>query len=342
MSRSPSNRAAVILVMMLVPGTWTAHGRLLAAEPESPAASQPTAASSPASAPATTRQAPGGDTSRILTNFANMMKGNWKSLAAFAATTVLNAVLWAIGSLLAGILAGLASYFILRRFRLFDATWPWYRFVRWLWPVVFILSAAAGFTYSGAWIGMGRNIKSYIRQKRMLDKIVGHVYFAIVLDEAGYQATGQESAEKLEQVLADSEAIGKLAMADWAIAREKLTAFPARSPLERWLVHLALRNISDDLAEQLRGLDPRLVMVFFGMHPNIDQYLREHPDANAMIAALSVHLEPVRQKACDMVDSVVRPQAAVGIAAGLLGPALLLGIFCVVVHLAGGRPGRSR
>ncbi len=342
MSKSPSNRTAVILVMMLVIGTWIAHGRLLAAEAESPAASQPTTASSPASAPATTRQAPGGDTSRILTNFANMMKGNWKSLAAFAATTVLNAVLWAIGMLLAGILAGLASYFILRRFRLFDATWPWYRFVRWLWPVVFILGAAAGFTYSGAWIGLGRNIKSYIREKRMLDKIVGQVYFAIVLDKASYQTTGQESAEKLEQVLADSEAIGELAMADWAIAREELTTDAAGSPLERWLVQLALRNISDELAEQFGSMDPRLMMVFIGTHPNIDQYLREHPDANPMIAALSVHFEPVRQKGCDMVDSVVHPHAAVGIAAGLLGPALLLGIFCVVVHLAGGRPGRSR
>ncbi len=342
MSRSASNPAAVILVTLLVPGMWTTHGGLLAAEPESPAASQPTGASSPASALATTRQAPGGDASRILTNFANMMKGNWKSLAAFATTTVLNAVLWAIGLLLVGILAGLASYFILRRFKLFDAAWPWYRFVRWLWPVVFILGAAAGFTYSGAWIGLGRNIKSYIREERMLDRIVAQVYFAIVLDKASYQATGQESAEKLEQVLAGSEAIGKLAMADWAIVREELTAVTARSAFERWLVHLALRNISDDLAERLSGLDPRLVMVFFGMHPNIDQYLREHPDANPVIAALSVHFEPVRQKACDMVDSVVHPQAAVGIAAGLLGPALLLGIFRLVVHLAGRRPARGR
>ena len=115
-SRSPSNLAGFIVVMVLVPGTWTAHRQLLAAEAESPAASRPAAESSPASAPPTTRQALGADASRILTNFANMMKGNWKSLALFAGTTVLNAVLWAIGMLLAGILAGLASYFIASAF----------------------------------------------------------------------------------------------------------------------------------------------------------------------------------------------------------------------------------
>gem|GEM_PF-6127291 len=301
------------------------------------AAGAAASASEPASAPATTRAASqpawSDHTGRALANFAALMGNSWKQIAFFAATTVLSAVMWALLWVLAGVAAGLVAWMVVRRFRLLDAPWSWYRWVRWLWCAVFVISFAAGAAYAGAWFGVGRNVKHYIRERRMLDKVVSHLVLAAMLDRADYDANGQESAERVQAVLADSDAVSQLAIRDWAAMSEQAARRAGGGFLGPWLVRLAGGDAVDKLARELRGMDVRLVVVLFLTHPNIDDYLAKYPNAQPGVIALAGHFRAIRQGACDLVDALVRPhvRAAAALGLGIAFGAVLL--FRLVVCL---------
>ncbi len=277
-----------------------------------------------------------GEVSRIASNFAVLMQSTWADVAIFAGMTILSAVLWGIGFLFLGLILGLICYFIVRRLRLIRAHWSWYRYVRWLWVVIFMLSGAAGCAYAGAWFGVGRNVKAYIEDKRMLEKILGHCYVAALLDEAEYQATGQESAEDLQQVLADSQTARKLADDVWEEVSDEIVNSGDPSFVERWTRQLALYKGMRDLQDQLYGIDPRVLLAIFIGGENIDAYIAENPGAGPVIVGLATYFQEFRDRACGAVDSVVHPHIWTGLLLGLLAPVALAGAFKTVVHFAPG------
>ena len=279
--------------------------------------------------------------SRVASNFVALMADTWQEVAVFAGTTIVWGVLWAIGLFLVGIGVGVFVYLMLRRWGAFGAPWSWYRYVRWLWGVVFILSAAVGFAYAGAWLGPGRNVKHYIRDERMIDRVVGNLYFAIILDKADYQATGLESAEQLEKVLTESEALANLAVEDWEAVRDEAVQSAADNFLDRWVLELAADSATEKLTQELGGLDARVIVGILHASPSVEAYLRDHPDAHPLVASVATHFSTIREDACGLVDAVVMPHVWGGIGLGLGGPLVLAGVFAVIRRLGGkGRPKR--
>ncbi len=288
------------------------------------------ASTAPATAPAEQ-----SDAARIASNFLVLMGDTWGDVALFVGSMVLWAVVWAAGMFFAGIAAGLVVWLLLRRFGLFDARWGWYRWVRWLWPVLFVLSMSIGFCYAGAWMGLGRTLRGYIVDRHMVDKVVGHLWVAIALDSAQYEASGVESVEQLEAVLSDSDAVTNATLADWQAMEDELLA--DANFAERWVYRLTTDSISDRMKEDLAGADPRVVVMFFMDSPNLEQHLAEHPDAHVVVMALSTQMQAAREKVADVVDSFISPNVHTGLWAGLLIPVGLAVLFRVIAGATGGR-----
>jgi len=273
---------------------------------------------------------------RIAANFAMLMTDNWEPIVKFVGTTILWMVVWAVGLFVVGIFVGLVMYLILRR--LTYAPWRWYRYVRWLWPVGFVLTAALALGYAGLWLGPSRNIKSYIREQHMLDRVVSHVAVAALLDKADYEVSGHETAEDLAKVLSDSRVLQELTGEDFSVSREELIS-SGDDFAQRWVLKLATETEAFKLVEALRKVDPQTLMTILTEYRDVEAYLAEHPDAGQEVQAVAAGFGVVREQACELVDTVAMPNVWGAVAIGLLAPAGLAIVFGVIVRLVSPRRG---
>jgi len=296
---------------------------------------------SSAKAPESKPAAREGSAARIAKNFLVLMGDSWKDIGKLALRLTFSVVLWGAGLLLAGGAAGLIAWLLLRKRRLFDAPFRWYRWVRWLWAVVFVIVPALGCGYAGLWLGGGRAVKRFIREDLIIDRVVANMLVAIFLDSADYAVTGRSQTDEIERVLADSEKVRKLVQDDFAEAVRDFAESPKASFAQRWLVRLASTSELQAAADQaLQHVDPALVFVVFIANRNVDEYLQQHPGARLPIAALSAHFASVRNKACGLVDDAVHGNLALGALLGAGIPLVLLGAFRLALWLVARRQAR--
>lgn len=307
---------------------------------QGPAVSASGPAESAASQPASAAPRKPSSVSRIAANFATLMGNCWADIGWFAGKCVLNAILWASGMLLAGVALGVGLFLLLRRRRLFDAPWGWYRYVRWVWGVVFILCVIVGMTCAGGWIGLERQLKHAILKERVLDRTAGNLVLAVFMDSAEYRASGEESAENLQAVLKDSESAARSAIANLPQIVDEI-AGPELSATQRRALRLMSPDDVQKLFANVGKLDMRMVIVLFYGSANIEQVLQEHPQANPAVMAIAVHFESLRQRGCRLVNRFTRPPIYMWLFGGLGIPLGLLAIFRVVVRCVCGPSGRQ-
>ncbi|MFB3892900.1 MAG: hypothetical protein ACE15C_12840 [Phycisphaerae bacterium] len=317
---------AVCSAQELAPATRGAAGT-------SPAAT--TSAASPAMSAAPATRTAADHAARIAANFWTLAGRHWTDVAGFALTTIGMAVLWCLLMLFCGILSGLVVWLALRHWNFFAAPWSWYKYVRWLWGVIFIVSFAIGMAYSGWRLGICRNVKSYIVERRALDRIAGNLIVAVCLDQADYQATGEETSDKVQRVLEDSEAVGKLAQRDLQDAMADVAGSRGLSGTQRAIIGV-LGDQAPEMLKDMTKLDARAVVVLFYSGQNTAQYLKEHPEANAGVMAMSLHFDRIRGKACDAVDSLTGGPIWMGLVLGIGIPLLFMAILRIIVRLAPG------
>jgi len=295
------------------------------------------AASSPATAPADAGAA-AATASRLAANFAALMAQNWRPVAGAAVWTVVSAVVWAIVLFVLGIAAAVVGYFLLRRLGLFDAPWSWYRWVRWLWCLLLVVSTSIGWASAGAWWGAGRKVKHYLRDEKVLDRIYVTVAMAAMLDRAGYGATGQETPEQLEKIITDSQAAAREARADWSRFLRETAESATDNFLQRWLLKLAIQQDTDGFEDSILR-EPKLALLMYTLGPCTEEYADRYPDARGDLMLASTMLGEAGKRACRLVDKVVRPNVLAGIALGPGIPLALAGVFRLILRLAYGRRG---
>lgn len=272
-------------------------------------------------------------TSRIASNFLTLMGNSWGDAAWFAGRCVMNALLWAGAMLLVGMALGVTVFFVLRKYRLFHAPWGWYRYVRWTWGVLFISSIVVGMAGAGAWLGLERQLKYSILTERVLDRIVGNMILAVFMDSAQYQATGSESSEQLQAILGDSETVAQAATQDMS---EALRGVSGRqlSPIQRYALQLLGTGQGQRTLTESLKLNPRMAIALFYGGPNMDRYLKEHPQANPGVMAMSVHFQDLRLGGCRLAESFTRPSLWSWLAAGCGLPFVLLLLFRMTVRFS--------
>ena len=88
----------------------------------------------------------------------------WKSVVSF--------ILWSILGLILGAVGGVFLWRWLRDRGWLDVPWGWYRYVRWIWPVLIVASLSLGMSCSlGTW-GAGRKMKAEMREGKLIETAV--------------------------------------------------------------------------------------------------------------------------------------------------------------------------
>ena len=272
-------------------------------------------------------------TERIISNFLTLLDGSWVDILKFIGWTILGMILWAVGMAAAGLVLGLVLWLILRQKKLLDAPWKWYRYARWSWALVFMLILMVGFGYAGAYIGLERGLKSAIYDDLVVDRIVIHVYQAIVLSEADYKVTGQETAEQLHKVVADTEGSGNLALEDYEKFKDAFIATEGDTFGKRLIMRLAADYVLPRVSIHGMDYEPVVKYIFSGM--NLEEYLKKYPAAQPVLHLMDTKFEEVRDAASNGVEMITRGGIHSGLLLGILVPIILLAAFRVTLHFTG-------
>lgn len=289
-------------------------------------------------------QEPAGEVSN---NFARLMQSSWDDIARVAATVVLRVVLSGVAGFFVGVVIGVVLYLVCLKLGLLRARWRWYRWVGWLWALVFIgvLGLAGG--YAGAWLGGGKAIDHAVNREHIPRRVVANLYMAAALDRTEYDATGQESTARLIEVIEGNENLAGLSLKNLAARfREAIARDLAEDESASRLKLALLEHLSDERLEELAGkelyeADPRVALVVIytkAADPEAYRtYIEENPErapvgqaAERMFTRLERGLT---SKLYDLIwwDAV----GAAVVAPGIL--VVCVGLFQLVVHLAGGR-----
>ncbi|GMV81537.1 MAG: hypothetical protein AMXMBFR7_27210 [Planctomycetota bacterium] len=236
-------------------------------------------------------------------------------------------VFWGIGL---GLLAALAGFLLWRELRRREAlNWKGKR-IGWLvavWCVALTALSGAGGAYGGMWYGGGRCLKHYVEERRVLDQAVARLYCAIVLDQAGYTPSGQESLEQFDRALAESKELQHIAREDFDEGVATLAGVEPDGLLMSWALRALSALVGDQLGQAVAGADPRAAFSFLMKTPNVEAYLKEHPEASPWMATFAEALQSLRKQAVRTIDGWVYPNVFVGLALGFGFPLLALVLY---------------
>jgi hypothetical protein len=266
----------------------------------------------------------------ITRNVEILCKKHWGDALGAIAWVSVSVILWSICLCVLGLILGILAFFRLRKRGMFDvAPGTPGRFV-WVWGIVFTLSFSLGGAYGGGWLGLERGIKKQILTKQAVDGLIVSIIQANVLHAANFELTGDETAEELQEVVAQSEAVANLVMDDFIALIDKVIDEQTKDKVPRWIVDIARNKIREKFLEkmqdELHGVDPRLLAIAI-FEADSKKYLEKYPKAKPVAALFAGFLDNIRQEACNRVSGFTRPGMWTGFLGGLLVPFLALFVF---------------
>ena len=138
----------------------------------------------------------------------------WASLKGFGSLitqTIFSFFIWSVIGLVLGAIGGVYLWRWLRDRGWMDVPWGWYRYVRWIWPVLIVASLSLGMSCSiGSW-SAGRKIKKEMREGQLIEVAVVNTYSAIMVWRIKGKGEDTNGTSLLERDV--TEAIAKLKMA---------------------------------------------------------------------------------------------------------------------------------
>ncbi len=289
-------------------------------------------------------QEPAGEVSN---NFTRLMQSSWEDVAKVAAMVVLRIVLTAVAGFFLGVVVGVVLYLVCLKLGLLRAGWNWYRWVGWLWALVFIGVLGLAGAYAGAWLGGGKALDHAINREHIPRRVVANLYMAAALDRAEYDVTGQESTARLIELIEGNENLAGLSLKALATrCREAIARDMDMDEGGSQLKVTLLEHLSDQRLEELAGkelyeADPRVAVVVIytkAVDPEAYRtYIDENPGRASVGQAAERMFTRLEQGMTSKLVKLIWWDAigAVAVALGIL--VVCVGLFQLVVHLAGGR-----
>lgn len=131
-----------------------------------------------------------------------------KGFGSLITKTIFSFFIWSILGLILGTVGGVFLWRWLRDKGWLDVPWGWYKYVRWIWPVLIVGSLSLGMSCSiGTW-GAGNKIKKEIRKGKMVETAVVNTYSAIMVWRIKEDGTDSNGTSLLERDV--TEAIAQL------------------------------------------------------------------------------------------------------------------------------------
>ena len=126
----------------------------------------------------------------------------WDALKGFGeiiTKALLHMVLWGVFGFILGIVSGVFLWRVLRDRGWMDVPWGWYKYVRWMWPVLIVATLSLGLGSTLAIWGSGRAFKKASREGEVIEKAVFNTYAMVMvwrLDPKGSDVNGTALMEK--------------------------------------------------------------------------------------------------------------------------------------------------
>ena len=134
-----------------------------------------------------------------------------------------------------------------------DVPWGWYRYVRWIWPVLIIASLSFGMSCSlGTW-GAGREMKAEMREGKLIETAVVNTYSAVMvwrIQGADANATGslleRDLADGLAKLKDTTGVAGDLEEKTLERILEKVDKESGGPSYEKWFYQKLIRMLWDE------------------------------------------------------------------------------------------------
>ena len=104
-----------------------------------------------------------------------------KGFGVLVGQAVVSFVLWSVLGLILGAVAGVFLWRWLRGRGWLDVDWGWYKYFRWIWPVLIVGCLSLGMSCSvGTW-GAGRKVKVGMREGKVVETAVVNTYSMVMV-----------------------------------------------------------------------------------------------------------------------------------------------------------------
>ena len=129
--------------------------------------------------------------------------GAIKGFGSIISKALLHMFLWGIFGFVLGVVGGVFMWRALRDRGWMDVPWNWYRYVRWMWPVLIVCTLSFGLSSALSTWGAGRAFKKEVREGEVIEKAVFNTYAMVMVWRLGPQKDGDNNGSALlEQDLA--------------------------------------------------------------------------------------------------------------------------------------------
>ena len=115
--------------------------------------------------------------------------------------TVFHLIMWSLLGLVLGGIGGCFLWKILRDRGWMEVSWGWYRYVRWIWPVLIVLTVSLSLASSAGTWGSGWAFKKSVREGQLIEAVVFKTYAMVMVWRLGPQGEDVNGSAFLERDL---------------------------------------------------------------------------------------------------------------------------------------------
>ena len=252
-----------------------------------------------------------------------------KALGEVVGNGLVYLIVWSLVGFVVGGAGGFFAWRSLRDRGWLDLSWGWYKYVRWMWPVLLVLTLSLGLSsILGSW-GAGRAVKQGMRQGEVIETAVFNTYSMVMVWRVDPKLGDNNGSELLEQDLALAvaklRATGGQAQELKKESRQELLAKMEEQAggglVRKWFFGRVLDLVFNQVKEDLSGQD---AVEFLSATLDVD---RKDGEREAVQFVRKRIMATVYLAVDETVNSVVYPFILSVILLILGGLGLPLGLF---------------
>ena len=277
----------------------------------------------------------------------------WREAGFLGLDLVLGVVWGGVLWFVVGLVAGYVLYRVIRAAKLIHLEARWYRYVRWIWAPLCMLSLAIGLGYGGLWMGGYKSIREAIEERGVIRRAVANVYTAVALDQSDHQLEGDEDIEQIVRLFEDAPALVGQGRSNLSARVDAVYVDKSQDPgigrAQRWIFGvLANTRVEDMIVEKLAvhlgdaADDPEATKYFWQLATLylVDReayaaYTADHPEFEFVAAIIQQVVSKAENEATKWARRIAKGNLVVGGLTAAAIPLGLAGVFRLLVWLAG-------
>jgi hypothetical protein len=276
---------------------------------------------------------------QVVKNLTTLLKTSGKDIGGALLGSGVRITVWTLICGVGGLILGIVAWHTARKRNYLEAPWNGYRYIKWMWFVLFAGSFMFFGGCGGFWQGAGSSAKQAIVKDQLVNKMVANVFCAFAINATEYELTGHETAAEVEALLEQSRAKAEEAEAAFdQDVNQLLTQAYERGTLSDWQYKLVRLLPIDTLVKTFLGDKGDHVLAavpFMYAYAQGQKGFEELGAKNpAVLHLVNEGMARIEKKSMVTVHVTVYGNLFTSLALGVGIPIGLLAMFRLVVRLA--------